>query len=186
MSKWSPEIITSVIREEIMSQNPENPYGQPQQVPTPDPYAKPAQAPDYTQPAAQAGYQPQPVPTPAPYGQQPSPYGAPPVDPGKTLSIVAIILPFVGFGLVGLILGIVAMNKSKSAGFKNPVALWAIIIGAVSIVAGIIAIIVSIALIGSAAGGIDTISQVIQACQTPGTESVVVGGTEYSCASYSN
>lgn len=164
-----------------MSENPENPYGQPKQAPAPDAYAQPAPQASYQQPPAPYGQQP-----PAPYGQQPSPYGAPPVDPGKTLSIVAIILPFVGFGLVGLILGIVAMNKSKKAGFKNTLALVAVIIGAVSIVAGIITTIVVIAALGQAANGIDTITQVIQACQSTGSEFVTVGGQEYSCSSYSN
>ncbi|WP_269939712.1 DUF4190 domain-containing protein [Arthrobacter sp. HY1533] len=159
-----------------MSQNPENPYGQPQPVPTPEPYTQPVQAPAYgQQPPASFGQQPA-----SPYGQQPSPYGAPPVDPGKTLSIVAIILPFVGFGLVGLILGIVAMNKSKAAGFKNTLALVAVIIGALSVIGAIIGAIVLIVFLNSASEGIDTISQIIQACQTPGTESVVVGATENS------
>ena len=163
-----------------MSENPENPYGQPKQAPAPDAYAQPA---PYGAPAAQGTYQ-QP---PAPYGQQPSPYGAPAVDPGKTLSIVAIILPFVGFGLVGMILGFVAMSKSKKAGFKNTVALWAIIIGALSIVAAIIITIVTIAVSMAAVnemGGVDLITQVVTECQNSGAESVVIDGTEYSCASY--
>ena len=57
--------------------------------------------------------------------------------PGKTLGIVAVVLAFV-FTLLGLILGIVANNQSKAAGFKNTPAKAGIIIGAVFLVLGII------------------------------------------------
>ncbi|MET4001959.1 MULTISPECIES: DUF4190 domain-containing protein [Arthrobacter] len=158
-----------------MSENPENPYGQP--VKTQAPYSQPGQAP------APYGQQP-----PAPYGQQPAPYGAPAVDPGKTLSIVAIILPFVGFGLVGMILGFVALSKSKKAGFgRNTLALVAVIIGGLAVVASIIATIVIVVAAMNAVnevGGLDLITQVVNQCQSTGAESVVVDGLEYSCAGY--
>ncbi|MCS5498734.1 hypothetical protein NY547_15905 [Cnuibacter physcomitrellae] len=77
-----------------------------------------------------------PVP-PAP----PSPGGAVADDPGRTLSIVGLILAFV-LPLIGLILSIVAMNQSKRAGYRNALARWgvivAIIVMALSLVIGIV------------------------------------------------
>lgn len=37
-------------------------------------------------------------------------------NPGKTLGIVSIVLDFIGFALIGLILGIISRKKSKQAG----------------------------------------------------------------------
>jgi len=70
--------------------------------------------------------------------------------PGKTLGIVAVIVA-IFFNLIGLILGIVARNQSKQAGYKNTPATAAIIIGAVLLVLGIISVIVVFALAGSIA-----------------------------------
>ncbi|WP_104110574.1 MULTISPECIES: DUF4190 domain-containing protein [unclassified Arthrobacter] len=138
----------------MSSNTPENKYGQPGQNPAPYPQA------------------------PAPSGQQPGQYGAPAVDPGKTMAIIAIILPFVGFGLVGLILGIVAKVKSKKAGYKNTLALVAIIISAVAIVASII---VTIVLINFS---LDLAQQLVELCQD-GSETVTVNGQPVSCSSVS-
>ena len=132
-----------------MTQNPENPYGQ---QPDSSPYAQPA-----------------------PYGQQPAPYGAPAVDPGKTMAIIAVILPFVGFSLVGLILGIIAKSKSKKAGYKNTLALVAIIISSIAIV---ISIIVAVFLIMYFA---DVAAQA-QAC-VDGAETVTINGQIIECSS---
>jgi hypothetical protein len=63
---------------------------------------------------------------------------APAVIPGKTLGIVALILAILPFQLIGLILGIVANNQSKAAGYKNTVAKAAIIISIVLMVLGLI------------------------------------------------
>lgn len=96
-----------------------------------------------------------------PYGQQPpyeqqQPYGAPgygppgggygyggppPVDPGRTLGIVGIVLGAIGLccglsAIAGLIVSIIGFQKSKNAGFKNNLALAGIIVSAVMIVAG--------------------------------------------------
>ena len=58
-------------------------------------------------------------------------------DPNKTLTIVGFILSFL-CSLAGLIICIIAYNKSKAAGFKNNIALAGIIVGAVLFVVGII------------------------------------------------
>lgn len=168
----------------MTSNTPEHPSGEqgPPAYGTPVPTEQPApygqQPPAYgTQapagPPTPYGQQPQP-----PYGQQPqygAPYGAPAVDPGKTMGIIALILPFVGFSLVGLVLGIVARIKSRKAGFKNMPALIAIILGAVVTVASIIAIIALIAFFGNVA------DEIRVACQN-GAETVTINGQVISCA----
>ena len=145
-----------------MSENtPENPYPQAPAAPT-APVAPPA-------PYGSAPY------GNAPYGNQGGPAA---VDPGKTMSIIAIILPFVGFGLVGLILGIIAKSKSKKAGYKNTLALVAII---VSILAILTTIIVSIIFIVAA---VNVSNEIMEACQN-GAESIRVNGEVVSCSGIS-
>ncbi len=51
-------------------------------------------------------------------------------DPGKTLGIVGLVLAFL-LPLIGLILSIVGVSKSKKAGFKNTPGVIGIIVGAV-------------------------------------------------------
>lgn len=68
------------------------------------------------------------------------------VNPGKGLGIAAFIFAFF-IQLVGLILGIVAVVKSRKAGFKNPLGVWAIIL---SIVFGVIGAIIIGGLIAGA------------------------------------
>lgn len=172
-----------------MSANiPENPFTKPVPPAEPAPSSTPSSAPPapYGQPAQQAPYAQQvpPYAQPAPYGQQPNGMpGAPfAVDPGKTLSIVAIILPFVGFSLVGLILGLVAMSKSKKAGFKNTLALVAVIISALVLVASIVAVILFVVWVNSIdPAAVLLIQQVTDACRS-GAETVTVDGLLYSCS----
>jgi len=59
------------------------------------------------------------------------------VDPGRTMGIIGLILAFF-CSLVGLVVSVLAYNKSKAAGFKNNIALAGIIVGAISLVLGII------------------------------------------------
>ncbi|HEU4547847.1 MAG TPA: DUF4190 domain-containing protein, partial [Microlunatus sp.] len=77
------------------------------------------------------------------YGQQG--YGAAPPaeDPGKTLGIVGLVLSFFT-AIIGLIISIVALRKSKKAGFKNTPAVIGIIVGILSTIVAIIVAIVSI------------------------------------------
>lgn len=88
----------------------------------------------------------QQVPGAYPQGQQfPGGYPAAPAqDPGKVMGIISIVLPFVGFGLIGLILGFVAKSKSKKAGFKNTPALVGIILSALAIVVTIVGLTIGI------------------------------------------
>ncbi len=88
---------------------------------TPIPSVSASSDPIYT--AAPQPTQPEPVPQPTPTAQ-PIPVTE---NPGKTLGIAAFILAFF-CSIVGLILGIVALRKSKKVGQSNGFALAAIII----------------------------------------------------------
>ena len=99
------------------------PYAPTAAYPPPQPQAA------YIQQPAQAQYSP-----PGPY-IQPAAVIVQPEIPGKTLGIVSLILPFAGFGLIALILGIVALNQSKHVGYQNTPAIWGIILGGLSVVA---------------------------------------------------
>ncbi|HET8957467.1 MAG TPA: DUF4190 domain-containing protein [Microcella sp.] len=79
----------------------------------------------------------------------------PAVNPGQTLGIVALILAFVA-PLVGLILGVVALNQSKKVGMKNGLAVASIWLGAIFTVfwtiVTIVAIVLPILFVGSIEG----------------------------------
>ena len=89
------------------------------------------------------------------------------------MAIIAIILPFVGFSLVGLILGIIAKSKYKKAGYKNTLALAAIIISSIVIVISIIiAILATIYFVDLATS--------LQAC-ADGAQTVTINGEVIAC-----
>ncbi|GAA1114130.1 DUF4190 domain-containing protein [Arthrobacter flavus] len=78
----------------------------------------------------------------SPYGGGPGGYGQPTENPGKTLGIVGFILSLVPLlNVVGLIISIVAMVKSRKARMGNGFALAGIIIGALAVIATIVIII---------------------------------------------
>jgi len=56
-------------------------------------------------------------------------------NPGSGLGILSIVLLFFGLGLFSFIFGVIGLNKSKAAGFKNTPALIAVIFGLVEIIA---------------------------------------------------
>ena len=64
-------------------------------------------------------------------------------NPGKTMGIVGLILAF-PLQLVGLIVSIIALRKSKKAGFKNAPALWGIIVSIVLMIIAIILIVLAV------------------------------------------
>ncbi|HYI58449.1 MAG TPA: DUF4190 domain-containing protein [Microlunatus sp.] len=79
---------------------------------------------------------PQPPEGGNPYGAPQ--YGGPPAqDPGRTMGIVGLVLA-IFCSLVGMVVSIIAFNKSKQAGFKNNIALAGIVVGAVLFVVGLI------------------------------------------------
>ena len=107
--------------------------------PPPDPYAAPPVPPAYAPQGAPAA----------------GPVAAPPGTdyPGKTLGIVGLILAFF-FQLAGLICSIIALSQSRSAGYKNGIAVAGIIVSAALIVIGIIvAIVVVLVVVASCQSG---------------------------------
>lgn len=88
---------------------------EPQQPATPAPDAAPAQA------------------TPAP---APAPASMAAVNPGQGLGIGSLVCSLLGISLIGLILGIIGLKKSKAAGMSNGMALAGIIISSIGLVAG--------------------------------------------------
>ena len=58
-------------------------------------------------------------------------------DPGRTLGIVGLVLA-IFCSLIGMIVSIIAYNRSKQAGYKNNIALAGIVVGAVLFVVGLI------------------------------------------------
>lgn len=58
-------------------------------------------------------------------------------DPGKTLAIVGLVFAFI-FALIGLVLCIVARNKSEKAGFKNNIATVGIVVAIINMILGVI------------------------------------------------
>ena len=96
-------------------------------------------------------------------------------NPGKTLGIVALIASFF-ISLLGLILGIVALNQSKKAGFTNGPAKAAIILSIIFMVLGVIAAILFITL-GAAA-----VNAAAQMCAELGAGEHTVDGVTYTCS----
>ena len=90
---------------------------EPQQPVTPAPEASPAPA------------------TPAPAAPAAS---APAVNPGQGLGIGSLVCALLGISLVGLILGILGLKKSKEAGMSNGLALAGTIISAIGLVLGLL------------------------------------------------
>ncbi|MBG0741180.1 DUF4190 domain-containing protein [Paeniglutamicibacter antarcticus] len=122
--------------------------------------------------AAPPAYGTQP---PAPYGQQPqqSYQGATVQDPGKTLGIIGLVLAFL-ISIAGLVVSIIALKKSKAAGFKNTPAKVGIIVSiivSVLWIAGII--IVAIALV-------NLTNELQDACGN-GQPTFVFNGMEQAC-----
>ena len=94
-----------------------------------------------------------PSPAPAPVPQQPTQQMAA-VNPGQGLGIASLVCSIVGVSIVGLILGIIGLKKSKEAGMSNGMALAGIIISSIGLVFGVLWFLLII--IGAAAGSADT------------------------------
>ena len=119
-------------------------------------------------PPPQQGYQQGPPPQ---QGYQ-QPYGAGPAeDPGRTLGIIGLVLSFFT-AVIGLIISIVALRKSKKAGFKNTPALIGIIVGVLSTVVALIIGIVSVI----------AVTAVLSQCAELGPGVHEVNGTTITCS----
>ena len=71
-------------------------------------------------------------------------------NPGKKLGLIGLILAF-PFNVIGLIVSIVALRKSKKAGFKNPLAVWGTLVGLIGTIGIAILIIVSVGTLAATA-----------------------------------
>lgn len=112
-----------------------------------------------------------PTANPAPYLPPPAPAGD---YPGKTMGLVALILA-IFLNIVGAIVGIVALRKSKKAGAKNPLALAAIIVGfALFVIFSIIGIVTGIAVAAFT-------TELLQQCQGLSGQEIVIEGTPIVC-----
>lgn len=90
-------------------------------------------------------------------------------DPGKTLGILSIVFAFL-FSIVGLILGIVGLNQSKKAGYKNNTAIVGIILSAIMIV--VLPLFIMIIFISGS---------VLQKCSELGPGTHFIDGVKYEC-----
>lgn len=87
-------------------------------------------------------------PAPAP-AAQPAPVA--PSEKWNVLSIVGFVLSILGFNVVAIVLGFIGLSQVKKTGERGRgLAIAAIIIGFVSIVLIIIAIVVSVSLVATA------------------------------------
>jgi hypothetical protein len=140
--------------------------------PVPPPYQPPQGYPPQQPPQ---GYPPQQPPQgyPPGYAGQPAAYPmqAAAEDPGKTLGIIGLVLSFFT-ALIGMIISIVALLRSRKAGFKNTPAIAGIVIGGLVTVFWIIAAIVFIAALVSATSA---------ACDQLGPGIHVVNGVTITC-----
>ncbi|GAB6940030.1 DUF4190 domain-containing protein [Isoptericola variabilis] len=109
----------------------------------------------------------------APAGQYAPAYGQQPENPGKTLGIVGLVLGFFGpLSLIGLILSIVGLVKSRKVGQSNGVAVAGIIVSGLVLLGTII--------VGIVAG--IGIAHVIETCGELGPGTHQVDGITYTCS----
>lgn len=140
---------------------PENhdPYGSPGQPPVPPQDGMPA-APQYSMPSA---------PAPQYQGGSYAPVGT---NPGKGLGIAGFICALIPcVSLVGLVLSIVALSKSRKAGYSNGLALAGIIISALALIGTVIWAVFL--------GGV--FSDIASTCNDLGSGTHYVDGRTYTC-----
>ena len=88
----------------------------------------------------------QPMPATTQYfPDQPSAAPALTQDPGFILAVIGLVSAFFA-SIVGLVLGIIAQQQSKRAGFQNPTAIAAIIVSASMTVITVVIVLFSIVL----------------------------------------
>ena len=99
-------------------------------------------------------------------------YAEPVADPGKGLGIAGFVLAFFGpLSLVGVILSIVGLVKSRRAGQKNGLALAGIILSAIVLVVSTVIIV----------GAVLAFLHLAQTCQELGDGVHEVNGITYTC-----
>lgn len=113
------------------------------------------------------------VPPPAAPAYSPAP--AAPVNPGKTMGIVSLILSIIGIHLIGIILGFVGLSQSKKAGQKNGFAIAGIIIGFIGMALLLLFLVAGGTLFAGLFGGL------AQVCTELGTGVWEIDGVTYTC-----
>ena len=119
-----------------------------------------------------------PVP-PAPPAAAYAGAAAAPVNPGKTMGIVALVLSILPFQLIGIILGFVALGQSKKAGQKNGFAIAAIIVGFILLALGLIFVLAGGAIFGALFAPL--FGGLAQVCAELGSGVWEVDGVTYTC-----
>jgi hypothetical protein len=80
------------------------------------------------------------------------------IDPGHGMGIASLITSLLGLGLVGVILGFIAMSKSKKAGLKgNTLGLVGVILGFMSMIAGIVTAVILLSGLGAVKEAVVTV-----------------------------
>lgn len=117
----------------MQPQTPSNPQPEPTQpVTEPQPYVPQAPTEVAVQPMAQAPIDPYLPPMPQ-VTEQPMGPRTHLKDPGHGFGIAALVTSVIGLGLLGVIFGIIALKKSKNAGFNtNILGLIGLILGSIS------------------------------------------------------
>ncbi len=109
-------------------------------------------------------------PAPPPGDGQQNPQGA---DPFRAFGIVGFVLAFFAIlNFAGLVISIIALLRSKRAGFRNRFALAGIVISGI----GVLITLIIVAFIGS------TLFDAAQTCARLGDGIHTVGSATYTCA----
>ncbi|MFE5409345.1 hypothetical protein [Microbacterium sp. NPDC056569] len=94
-------------------------------------------------------------------------------DPFRVFGIVGFVLSlFAIFNFAGLVISIIALIRSKRAGFRNRFALAGVVIGGVGVVMTLIIVAVAVGALVDAA----------QTCARLGDGVHIIGNATYSCA----
>lgn len=121
----------------------------------------------YGQPPGQQG----PQQGPPSYGQPP--YAPVPQNPGKTFGIVGLVLAFFPVAnIVGLVLSILGLRRSRKAGFGNVPAVVGIVVSILTIIGFVIFIAATVAVFGN----------LIDTCNELGPGTHVRDGVTYTCS----
>jgi hypothetical protein len=113
-----------------------------------------------------------PVDSTAPAAPVSAPVVSTSENPGHGLGIASLIVSILGVGLVGIILGVIGLNKSKKAGQKNGLAIAGIILGALNLV--VVTIVVIVMSMG--------VAQLATKCAELGTGTHIESGVTYTCS----
>ena len=108
-------------------------------------------APPVTPAAATTPVGPAPISAPNPYGQPATAGTSRKLLVGNSPALVALVFSglsvfvFAPLGIVGIVLGIIALRKAEATGATRGMAIGAIVLGAVGLVLGIIQLVIWIA-----------------------------------------